>query len=332
MILTIGTHRLGRTGYTPIPFPLPMARSPRLAHTYSVVARDPKTRQLGVAVQSHYFSVGRDVPWAEAGVGAVATQSFVDISYGPRGLLLMRDGIFAPDALARLVTADRRRDVRQVAMVDAKGRAAAHTGAKCIASAGHATGNGWSVQANMMLNDEVVPAMAATVVRSYGDLAERLVRTLDAAERAGGDIRGRQSAAILVVKGRRTSRPWEGRVLELRVEDHEDPVKELRRLLTLNRAYAHLDAMDTALARKDVAKALEEVRNARRLAPDNVEIGFWSALELAKRHRFADAIPRFRSIFRRDGRWRDLLRRLPATDVASSKDVAAILRMVDRRR
>lgn len=309
-----------------------MARSPRLAHTYSVVARDPKTRQLGVAVQSHYFSVGRDVPWAEPGVGAVATQSFVEISYGPRGLLLMRDGISAPAALARLVATDRRRDVRQVAMVDAKGRAAAHTGAKCIASAGHATGNGWSVQANMMLNDEVVPAMAEIAVRSYGDIAERLVRTLEAAERAGGDIRGRQSAAILVVKGRRTSRPWEGRVLELRVEDHEEPVKELRRLLTLNRAYAHLDAMDEALVRKDVAKALEEVRNAQRLAPDNVEIGFWSALELAKRKRFADAIPRFRSIFRRDERWRKLLHRLPASDVASSKDVAAILRRVDRRR
>ena len=261
----------------------------------------------------------------------MATQAFVDISYGPRGLELMREGIGARDALARLVAADRRRDVRQVAMVDAKGRAAAHTGAKCIASAGHATGDGWSVQANMMLNDDVVPAMAEIAARSYGDLAERLVRTLDAAERAGGDIRGRQSAAILVVKGRRTSKPWEGRVVELRVEDHEEPVKELHRLLTLNRAYAHLDAMDAALVRKDVAKALEEVRNARQLAPDNVEIGFWSALELAKRRRFADAIPRFRSIFRRDGRWRDLLRRLPAADVASSEDVATILRRVDRR-
>ena len=308
-----------------------MARSPRLAHTYSVVARDPKTRQLGVAVQSHYFSVGRDVPWAEPGVGAVATQSFVEISYGPRGLELMREGVTAPRALARLVAADRRRDVRQVAMVDARGRAAAHTGTKCIASADHVVGNGWSVQANMMLNDDVVPAMARIVVRSHRDLAERLVETLDAAEHAGGDIRGRQSAAVLVVKGRRTSKPWEGRVLELRVEDHEEPVKELRRLLNLHRAYAHLDAMDAALARRDVEKAHAELRKAGRLAPDNVEIGFWGALELAKRKQFADAIPRFRSIFGRDERWRELLHRLPAADVVNTRDVEAILRKVDRR-
>ena len=170
-----------------------------LAHTYSIVARDPRTGEMGVAVQSHWFGVGTIVAWAEAGVGAVATQSFVEPAYGPRGLELMRTGLSAPDALKALLAADPAEAVRQIAFVDSQGRVATHTGARCVACAGHLAGAHFSVQANMMLNDAVVPAMRRAFEASSGPLAERLMAALEAAEAAGGDIRGRQAAAILVV-------------------------------------------------------------------------------------------------------------------------------------
>ena len=306
-----------------------MARSSRLAHTYSVVARDPKTRQLGVAVQSHYFSVGPDVPWAEAGVGAVATQAFVDVAYGPRGLELMRRGVSAREALARLVARDKLRNERQVAMVDARGRVAVHTGTKCIADAGHRTGKAWSVQANMMLNDRVVPAMARAFQRARGDLANRLLEALEAAERAGGDIRGRQSAAILVVKGRRTATPWRARVVDLRVEDDREPLEELRRLISLRRAYLALDASDDAFRRKDVRGGARNLDRAVALGGENPEFAFWGAVALAKQGRVDRAIPMLRRIFRQDARWEELLRRLPNAGIARSELVA---RLLHRRR
>ncbi len=219
------------------------ARDPMM-HTYSIVARDAKTGQLGVAVQSHWFSVGPVVPWAEAGVGAVATQSLVRIDYGPLGLAAMRAGEDAKTALEKLMARDDGREVRQVAMVDSSGKVAVHTGSKCIASAGHYSGDGFSVQANLMLNDEVVPAMRAAYERATGDFADRLLATLGAAQGAGGDIRGRQSAAILIVSGERQEAPWQGRLMELRVEDHPTPVKELRRLVQLHRAYEHSNRGD----------------------------------------------------------------------------------------
>ena len=179
-----------------------------LAHTYSIVARDSATGELGVAVQSHYFSVGPIVPWAEAGVGAVATQSLVLVDYGPKGLDLMRQGLTAPQALDALLKVDSNPDVRQVAMVDARGNVAAHTGPMCIPAAGQHVGNHYSTQANLMSNDKVWPAMAAAYERASGDLAERLLQALEAGERAGGDIRGRQSAAILIVKAQSSGKPW----------------------------------------------------------------------------------------------------------------------------
>jgi uncharacterized Ntn-hydrolase superfamily protein len=190
--------------------------------TYSIVARDPQTGEMGVAVQSHWFSVGSVVSWAEAGVGAVATQSLVDPAYGPLGLELMRTGRTAPDALRSLLAGDDGRDVRQVAMIDAKGRIEAHTGPRCIADAGHVVDadNQFSVQANLMANVEVWPAMARAYRESTGDLADRLVAALEAAQEIGGDIRGKQSAALLVVSAASTGRPWEDRRFDLRVEDH----------------------------------------------------------------------------------------------------------------
>src|SRR3989440_12752975 len=217
--------------------PIPL----RPAHTFSIVARDPETGELGVAVQSHWFSVGSNVAWAEAGVGAIATQSFIDPSYGRDGLDLMRGGASAEEALKSLLAKDEGRDVRQVAMIDARGRVAAHTGAKCIEAAGDHVGRNYSVQANLMSNARVWPAMARAFETTKGDLADRMLAALDAAQAAGGDIRGRQSAAIVVVTGKPTGKPWADRIFDLRVDDHPEPLKELRRLLTFQRAYKHLD-------------------------------------------------------------------------------------------
>ena len=180
--------------------------------TFSIVALDPDNGDLGVATQSKFLAVGAVVPWARAWVGAVATQSFVDPSYGPLGLGLLRAGRSAPEALAGLLAADEGREVRQVAMVDAQGRVAAHTGKKCIAEAGQRVGKDFSVQANLMASAEVWPAMARAFEQARGDLAERMLQALEAAQRAGGDIRGQQSAALLVVPGQATGRPWADRI------------------------------------------------------------------------------------------------------------------------
>lgn len=282
----------------------------RLVHTYSIVARDPETGALGVAVQSHWFSVGSDVLWAEAGVGAVATQSLVEVSYGPLALELMRAGKTSEEALAGLVAADENSDVRQVAVVDASGRAAAHTGARCIPAAGHVTGDGFSCQANLMLNDTVWPAMASAYETAQGDLAERLMRALEAAQAEGGDLRGRQSAAILIVTGEPTGVPWADRVMDLRVEDSKEPLGELRRLIQIHRAYRHMNAGDKALEDGDTQRALEEYGAATRLYSENPEIEYWQAVTMAGAGLLEESLPIFARVFQRDPNWRILTPRL----------------------
>jgi len=287
----------------------------RPTHTYSIVARDPATGQLGVAVQSHWFSVGSMVSWAEAGVGAVATQSFVDPAYGPRGLELMRGGLSPAQALAALTSVDEGRDVRQVAFVDAAGRVAAHTGSRCIEAAGHHLGEGYSVQANMMLSDRVVPAMAAAYEATTGDLAERPLQALEAAETAGGDIRGRQSAAMVIVKGVSSGRPWADRVLELRVEDHPDPLAELRRLVTVHHAYERMNAGDLAVEKGDLGLAKAEYAAAAALLPGSLEVQYWAAVTLATVGELDAALPVFRKVFAADPNWVELTRRLTAPGI-----------------
>jgi uncharacterized Ntn-hydrolase superfamily protein len=282
----------------------------RPVHTFSIVARDPATGELGVAVQSHWFSVGATVPWAEAGVGAVATQSFVDPSYGKLGLDLMRAGKSAPDALKELLEKDAGRDVRQVAMIDASGRVNAWTGAKDIPAAGHIVGENFSVQANLMLNERVWPAMADAFRKTKGDLAERMLAALDAAQAAGGDIRGRQSAALIVVTGKPTGKPWADRIFDLRVDDSPEPLKELRRLVTLQRAYNHMNAGDLAVERKDNEGALREYSAAERLVPDNAEMIYWHAVALVNMNRVEESLPLFRKVFRMDKNWMELTPRL----------------------
>ena len=302
--------------------------------TYSIVARDAATGELGVAVQSHWFSVGAAVPFAEAGVGAVATQSFVDSSYGPLGLELMRAGKSAAEALAALLAADANRDVRQVAMVDAQGRVAVHTGARCIAAAGHATGAAFSVQANLMENETVWPAMKRAFESSPGDLAARMLAALDAAEAAGGDIRGRQAAALLVVRPAGSGRPWADRRFDLRVEDHPTPLVELRRLLVLARAYEHMNRGDELAAVAKWDDAGGEYGAAAKLAPGIAELPFWHAVTLAAAGRLDEARPLFADVFAREPRWRALVPRLPAAGLlpADEKLLAAIAAIGDARR
>lgn len=283
----------------------------RPVHTFSIVARDPDTGELGVAVQSHWFSVGPIVPWVEAGVGAIATQSFVDPSYGKNGLDLMRGGKSAPDTLKELLAKDEGREVRQVAMIDAQGRVDAWTGKNDIQAAGHIVGKNFSVQANLMLNEKVWPAMASAFESTKGDLADRMLAALDAAQAAGGDIRGRQSAALVVVTGKPTGQAWKDRTFDLRVDDSPQPLNELRRLVKLQRAYNHMNAGDLAVEKKDNEGALREYGAAEKLVPDNAEMIYWHAVALVNMGRVDESLPLFRKVFAMDKNWVTLTPRLP---------------------
>ena len=290
----------------------------RAVHTYSIVARDGVTGEMGVAVQSHWFSVGTLCPWAEAGVGAIATQSFVNVSYGPRGLAMLREGRTAAETVAALIEADEAPEVRQLAVVDRHGNAAAHTGARCVPEAGHLVGDGFSVQANMMLSARVWPAMAEAFAASTGPLAERTVTALEAAQAAGGDIRGAQSAALLVVRAESSGAAWQDRLVDLRVEDHPHPVAELRRLLGVQRAYEHMNRGDEAVEAGDVPGALESYRSAEAMCPENLEMQYWHAVSLANLGRVEEALPIFRAVFSRDPNWRTLTARLPGVGLLSA--------------
>jgi uncharacterized Ntn-hydrolase superfamily protein len=295
--------------------------------TYSIVARCPDTGQLGVAVQSHFFSVGAVVPWLEAGVGAVATQAQAEIAHGPNGLARLRAGRAPQEALDDILEDDALAAARQVAIVDGRGRAAAHTGASCIAHAAHLVGDGFTVQANMMDGPGVPEAMAAAFTAGSGDLTDRLLAALDAAEGAGGDIRGQQSAALVVVQGEPTEQPGHERVVDVRVEDHPQPLVELRRLVGLSAAYRRMDEAEAAMADGDLDTAIAIFVESVARQPDQPEFPFWHAVTLAALGRVDDAQTAARPVFERsDGdRWRELVRRLPATGTMPADAAAALL-------
>ena len=259
--------------------------------TYSIVARDPDNGQLGVAVQSHFFGVRAVVPWVLSGYGAVATQAMAEISYGPLGIERLRAGESATDALAALLAADEDREVRQVAIVDATGRVAVHTGDRTIADAGHVEGDGWSVQANMMRREGVPEAMADAFTTATGDLADRMLAALDAAEAAGGDIRGKQSAALVVGYGD-PAKPWE-RLIDVGVDDTTDPLGELRRLVRVRRAYLGDESCADAMG-------------------DNPELLFWQAIAMAAAGQPDEAKPLLARAYAAHPGWSALLERLPA--------------------
>jgi uncharacterized Ntn-hydrolase superfamily protein len=289
-----------------------------VCHTYSIVARDAENDQLGVAVQSHTLAVGRVVAWAEAGVGAVATQAVADPSFGPLGLGLMRGGMPATEALKGLLEAGDTPEWRQAGLVDARGEVAAHTGSRCIAAAGHRVGSNYAAQANMMRNETVWTAMGPAFEASDGDLAERLMAALEAAQQAGGDLRGMQSAAMLVVAGPATTRPWDGVLYDLRVDDHARPLSELRRLLAKARAIHQLRHAVELLGQpgpsaERVAQARQAFADLGHQARDNPELEFWYAVGLAGAGLVDEALPHFGGVFQADPRWRELANRLPAS-------------------
>lgn len=329
----------------------------RPVHTFSIVARDPVTGEMGAAVQSHWFAVGSNVIWAEAGVGAVATQSFIDPSYGPNGLELMKAGKSAPDALKALLAKDSGQAVRQVAFVDANGNVMSWTGAGDTPAAGSIAGSRtdtmktgcgaggdcsklcpqkdpkitqpcggyaeigreFSTQANLMSNDKVWPAMAKAYQESKGDLAERLLSALEAGQAVGGDIRGRQSAAIIIVKAKSSGKPWADKIFDLRVDDAAEPIKELRRLVALQRAYNHMNAGDAAVEKGDNDLALKEYAAAEDLAaktPDVLpsrlaEMIYWHAVELVNINRVDESLPLFKRVFAMEPNYKELTQRLP---------------------
>lgn len=280
------------------------------AHTYSIVAYDSLTGEMGVAVQSHWYSVGTIVSWGEAGVGVVATQSFVNPSFGPRGLALLKQGLNAKQVLDLLIESDDGRDVRQVAILDSKGNVAAHTGKNCVDDAGHILGKNYSVQANMMLNNTVWNAMSEAFENSSGPLEERLMLTLEAAENAGGDIRGKQSAALLVVKPESTGQIWLDRKVDIRVDDNAEPLKELRRILKVHKAYEHMNRGDLAVEHNDMDLAMKEYSAAEEMFPDNEEMKYWHAVTLANIGQVEESLPLFEEVFKKNANWVKLTPRL----------------------
>lgn len=277
--------------------------------TYSIVARDPRTGDLGVAVQSHWFAAGV-VCWAEPGVGVVATQAWALMSYGPLGLEHMRAGRSPADSLAELLAADEGSEHRQVAMVDRTGAVAAHTGDRCLREAGHRTGVGFSCQANMMVRATVWDAMHDAYLAADGDLADRMLAALEAGEGELGDIRGRQAARILVVRAEPSGEPWTDTLVDLRVDDHATPLAELRRLLGLKRLYDRLEAAEELDLAGDDGAALGERLAALDAAPANAEVAFWAALSLASAGRLDEARTALGVAFRAHEGWRELLRRM----------------------
>lgn len=290
----------------------------RLTATYSIVARDEATGELGVGVQSHYFAVGAVVPWAEAGVGAVATQAFSDPGYGPRALDELRGGGTPTGVLNALLTRDEGRESRQVAVVDTVGRIAVHTGKGCVEAAGHRTGDGYAVQGNMLRSDGAWDAMAAAYEAADAGLAERLLAALEAAERAGGDVRGRQSAALLVVSGKGGNCPWDEKRIDLRVDDARDPLGELRRLLGIEHANASMDRALDALRGADIAAALKELAAARELRPKDPYIQFWGGVVHMYAGQAQAARESFQAAHAADPGWTELLRRLVPAGVLPS--------------
>src|ERR1700749_987596 len=283
-----------------------------LAHTFSIVARDPATGEMAAAVQSHWFSVGSSVIWGKSGVGVVATQSFIRKAYGPLGLELMEKGESPQKALDELLSKDPGKEVRQVAFLNTKGESAVYTGKKCIDFARDIHGVNYSVQSNMMLTDQVCIAMQkAFLANDKMSLAERVVACLKAAQGAGGDIRGKQSAALIVVAGKASKDPWDDKVVDLRVDDSANPIPELERLLKLQRAYQHMNNGDLQVEKGNMPKAMAEYTAAERMFPANLEMQYWHAITLANNKGVKQASAMLKKIYAKDPNWRELTRRLP---------------------
>ncbi|MEJ5167364.1 MAG: DUF1028 domain-containing protein [Thermoanaerobaculia bacterium] len=291
--------------------------------TYSIVAWDGE--EMGVAVQSHWFSVGSVVGWAEAGVGVVATQSFVNPSYGYMGIEMMKKGFSAEETLKALLAIDEGRDVRQVAILDKYGKVSSFTGKNCIKYASHLTGEGFSVQANIMRQEGVPEAMAEAFRKTKGTLAERMIEALKAAEEKGGDLRGKQSASIKIVKVKAGDNPFQNVVLDLRVEDSEEPIKELERLYKIQKAYSLMDKEDIALSKKDIKNALKFYSEALNLYR-NDEIVFWVGLSFYLAGEREEGKKMLKPLVLEKKDWMELLRRLVPQGMIKEEDLNFIIK------
>ncbi|MGB5382103.1 MAG: DUF1028 domain-containing protein [Acidimicrobiia bacterium] len=281
--------------------------------TYSIIARDPATGAFGLAAQSHWFNVAQPVAWVRFGVGAVATQASADPSYGWRGLALMADGVDPPTALHDLSEADDGREQRQVAMLNASGVVAARTGDLCVAHAGHVTGDGWSVQGNLLASPFVVEAMAAGYEASRGSLVSRMLTALEAAERAGGDLRGRQSAVIRIVSGSAEPEAFADEAVDLRVCDHKNPLGEMRRLVSVDEAYREMERGHAAIDGNRPADALVHFETA--VGPGHQdELQFWRAIGLVRLDRVDEAVNVFGRLVAAQPMYGELLDRVAVVD------------------
>ena len=287
----------------PLRFHQESKRNP-FAHTFSIIACDPVTGEIGGAVQSHWFAVGRVVLWGEAGLGMVATQSFTNPAYGPDGLSLLRNGSLPRSVVDQLTGQDEGREVRQMAVINSRGEAAAYTGKRCVPHAGHFVGDNYSAQANMMLTPEVWPAMSRAFESSTGPLADRLMASLEAAQAAGGDFRGRQSAAILVFSGSPSGKIWQDRKVDIRVDDSKEPLEELRRLLGLHQGYELTDEGENDMLQGRVESAMVKFKAAGELLYGNEEMVFWQAASLSGAGNFEEAVPLFQKVFSINPNWR----------------------------
>jgi len=317
MMIIFAVNLYGQNFYGSDPF----------AHTFSIVARDTVTGDMGVAVQSHWFSVGTIVTWGEAGVGVVATQSFVNPSFGPRGLALLKQGLTAKQVVDLLIESDKGRDFRQLSILDSKGNVATFTGDKCIDDAGQKIGDNYSTQANMMINNKVWGAMSDAFEHSSGKLAERLLAALEAGQKAGGDIRGKQSAAILVVKAKSSGKIWEDRMVDIRVDDNPDPIKEIGRILKVHRAYEHMNNGDLAVEHNKMDLAMKEYSTAEKMFPNNEEMKYWHAVTLANIGKVEESLPIFKEVFEMNKNWVELTKRLikPQLLTVKKEDLDKIL-------
>lgn len=292
----------------------------KLTNTYSIVAVDSEREEMGVAVQSHVFSAGSIVPWAVAGVGCVATQSLVNIDFGPQGLALLEAGLKPPAVVQALLATDDGEMYRQLAVASPDGTVAAHTGDRCIREAGHVTGDGVVCAANMMERSTVWDGMLEAFEQSEGALAGRLLAAMEAAEEEGGDIRGKQSAGILVVSTVKHPSVAQNRLVDIRVEDNPDPIREMRRLLTMHTAYRRADDGDNALAAGDPIAAEGAFAEAFSLFPDSLELRYWMALGLASTGDLERVRELLTPVYAADGRWRELTRRLRETGLFTLED------------
>ncbi len=305
---------------------LSLTAQTRPVSTYSIVAYDEETGEVGVAVQSHWFAVGQLVPWVKAGVGAVATQSFVKVEYGPDGLALMEKGLSAREALDQLIAKDSVHAVRQVAMIDIQGNVATHTGFRCVGAAGHYQGKHYSVQANMMEKSTVWPAMATAFEKTKGDLADRMMAALEAAQAEGGDIRGKQSAAMVIATGNPTGIDYKDNRFDLRVDDHPEPLKQLKRLIRINRAYNHANKGDFYMEERKIEEALHEYQAAAKYYPENPELPYWTAITLAGNGEVEKALEILEGVFLRNPKLQKMTPRLVKSGML--KDDKAVLEKI----